>query len=397
MTPEIDRREFLIATTAVGGRNGAVPLSPGCVRRGRNRWRSGQLPALAIALGMAASKSIRGSSSVPTTASSFASTSRNWVRVCDLELDDDLRGNWSATGRRCNPVYADPNRHIRQNNVYDHLHTEASSSVRLGRVLYQQAGASARERLKAVAAQEWGVSVAEIATKDGVLTHRPTGRTLRYGEVAAKAAAIKLDKEPAIKTPDRYTFDRHPREALRCRGEVARPSRLRHRYAPIWDGLRGDETIAHLWRLAQELRLRIDPEPARRHRRGADGRHRLGQRHRGRRRHMVARQDCARCVCRWRGIRDRTSTRAPATSSNQYPRHARSERPDACRRRRRRGGAPRRDEIVEAEYQPHQGDAQMEPPNCTAQSDADGAEGLDWYADSGLRHAHDGKAHRTAL
>ena len=78
--------------------------------------------------------------------------------------------------------------------------------MRLGRELYQQAGASARERLKAAAAQEWGVPVEEIATANSVLTHTPTGRTLRYGEVAAKAAAIKLDQEPAIKTPDRYTL-----------------------------------------------------------------------------------------------------------------------------------------------------------------------------------------------
>jgi isoquinoline 1-oxidoreductase beta subunit len=73
-------------------------------------------------------------------------------------------------------------------------------------VLYQQAGASARERLKAAAAQQWGVPVAEVTTKDGVLSHQPTGRKLRYGEVAAKAAAIKLDKEPAIKTPDQFTL-----------------------------------------------------------------------------------------------------------------------------------------------------------------------------------------------
>jgi hypothetical protein len=53
----------------------------------------------------------------------------------------------------------------------DHLHTEASSSVRLGRALYQQAGASARERerLRAAAAQEWGVPVVEIAIDPALL------------------------------------------------------------------------------------------------------------------------------------------------------------------------------------------------------------------------------------
>src|SRR5258706_4728663 len=101
---------------------------------------------------------------------------------------------------------ANPNRHIREHNLYDHLHTEASSSVRLGRALYQQAGASARERLKAAAAQEWNVPASEIEAKNSLLTHKASGRSLRYGQVAAKAASIKLDPEPAIKKPDNYTL-----------------------------------------------------------------------------------------------------------------------------------------------------------------------------------------------
>jgi hypothetical protein len=31
--------------------------------------------------------------------------------------------------------------------------------------------------------------------------HKPTGRVLRYGELVRDAIQIKLDKEPAIKTP----------------------------------------------------------------------------------------------------------------------------------------------------------------------------------------------------
>ena len=119
-----------------------------------------------------------------------------------MMICEELECDWS----KVQAVYADPNRHVRQNNVYDHLHTEASSSVRLGRVLYQQAGASARERLKAAAAQQWAVPVAEVTTNNGVLNHHPTGRTLRYGAVAAKAATIKLDNEPAIKSPDQYNL-----------------------------------------------------------------------------------------------------------------------------------------------------------------------------------------------
>src|SRR5258707_6602139 len=119
-----------------------------------------------------------------------------------MMICEELECDWS----KVQSVYAEPNRHIREHNLYDHLHTEASSSVRLGRALYQQAGASARERLKAAAAAEWNVPASEIEAKNSLLPHKASGRSLRYGQVAAKAAAIKLDREPAIKTPDKYTL-----------------------------------------------------------------------------------------------------------------------------------------------------------------------------------------------
>jgi isoquinoline 1-oxidoreductase beta subunit len=66
----------------------------------------------------------------------------------------------------------------------------------------------------AAAAQTWGVPRPELTVKDGVITHHPTGRTLRYGQVAQKAAAIKLSAEPAVKTPDQYTLMKKPTKLL---------------------------------------------------------------------------------------------------------------------------------------------------------------------------------------
>lgn len=62
-----------------------------------------------------------------------------------------------------------------------------------------QLGASARERLKAAAAKRWGVAATEVEARDSVLTHAASGRSLRYGEVAAEAASVTLDAEPALK------------------------------------------------------------------------------------------------------------------------------------------------------------------------------------------------------
>jgi len=79
-----------------------------------------------------------------------------------------------------------------------------TDKVRMTRAL--QIGASARERLKAAAASHWRVSVAEIDAKNSVLTHVPSGRHLRYGEVAAAAAKVTLPAEPALKPQSEWTF-----------------------------------------------------------------------------------------------------------------------------------------------------------------------------------------------
>ncbi|MGC1349663.1 MAG: molybdopterin cofactor-binding domain-containing protein, partial [Xanthobacteraceae bacterium] len=70
----------------------------------------------------------------------------------------------------------------------------------------QQVGASARERLIAAAAARWNVPASECSAAQSVVTHKPSGQSLRFGELAADAAKITLAAEPAIKTPAQFTF-----------------------------------------------------------------------------------------------------------------------------------------------------------------------------------------------
>ncbi|WP_372781567.1 molybdopterin cofactor-binding domain-containing protein [Litorivivens sp.] len=67
-----------------------------------------------------------------------------------------------------------------------------------------QLGASARERLKLAAAKRWGVPPSDIEARNSVLTHTVTGRTLRFGDVAAEAASVELTQEPALKAQSEW-------------------------------------------------------------------------------------------------------------------------------------------------------------------------------------------------
>jgi isoquinoline 1-oxidoreductase beta subunit len=93
-------------------------------------------------------------------------------------------------------------------SLYRRMRTNAASSVKDGRYYLQMAGAEARERLLLAAAELWRVPVDELAAKDGVITHAPSGRNTSYGKVAALAARTPHPNPAAIaiKSPEQWTL-----------------------------------------------------------------------------------------------------------------------------------------------------------------------------------------------
>jgi isoquinoline 1-oxidoreductase beta subunit len=121
-------------------------------------------------------------------------------------INEELQADWS----KVRIEYASPNRNLREKKVYGDMNSNGSRSVRGSQQKMQQVGASARARLIQAAATKWGVPASECTSAQSVITHGPSGRTMKYSEVAADAAKIKLDKEPAIKPPDTWTFAGKP-------------------------------------------------------------------------------------------------------------------------------------------------------------------------------------------
>ena len=128
---------------------------------------------------------------------------------------EELQCDWS----KVRAAYADVNRHVRNtvepymvaagaaketDQLYQRMSTGGSGAVRRSRIYLAQAGASARERLKQAAADAWGVERSAVSAADSVLSAGDRSGT--YGEFAAAAAAVQLESEPAIKTPDQYTL-----------------------------------------------------------------------------------------------------------------------------------------------------------------------------------------------
>ncbi|MES2797773.1 MAG: molybdopterin cofactor-binding domain-containing protein [Bacteroidota bacterium] len=61
------------------------------------------------------------------------------------------------------------------------------------------AGATAREMLRLAAAQKWNVPLEEINTESGVLHHKKSGKSAKYGEMATAAAQIPVPQNVKLK------------------------------------------------------------------------------------------------------------------------------------------------------------------------------------------------------
>jgi CO/xanthine dehydrogenase Mo-binding subunit len=89
--------------------------------------------------------------------------------------------------------------------AFGRMMTVGSTSVRNGAWMpLRNAGAAARGMLVAAAAAKLGVPASELTTADSVVTHRASGRSLTYGELAEAAAALPIPASPKLKDPKTF-------------------------------------------------------------------------------------------------------------------------------------------------------------------------------------------------
>jgi isoquinoline 1-oxidoreductase beta subunit len=101
------------------------------------------------------------------------------VRIEQALSDPKLYGRQFAGGSRATPLHWEPLRRV---------------------------GAAGRQMLLSAAAQVWSVPAAECTTSAGSVIHTPTQRTLSYGSLAAKAAALPAPDPNLVPLKDPKDF-----------------------------------------------------------------------------------------------------------------------------------------------------------------------------------------------
>ena len=65
----------------------------------------------------------------------------------------------------------------------------------------RKVGASAREMLISAAAKQWNVPESTCYAENAKIIHKPTGKSLGYGELVETASKLEVPKNPKLKDP----------------------------------------------------------------------------------------------------------------------------------------------------------------------------------------------------
>jgi isoquinoline 1-oxidoreductase beta subunit len=186
--PATSRRTFLAASaTAAGGLLLSVTVPPG-IARALARGADGLGVRAPVALGAFVEIAPDGT---VTIAAKNPEIGQGVKTALPVLVAEELDVEWG----RVRVAQADLDAR------YGDQFAGGSTGVSQNWLPMRRAGAAARAMLVAAAAARWGASPDECRTERGVVLHPPSGRRLGYGEVAAEAARLPVPQDPPLRAP----------------------------------------------------------------------------------------------------------------------------------------------------------------------------------------------------
>ena len=123
---------------------------------------------------------------------------------------EELECDWA----KVRTEYPTPGQNLARKRVWGSFSTGGSRGIRDSHDNVRKGGAMARTVLIQAAANEWKVSAAECSAANSVITHKPTGRSISFGKVAAAAAKLTPPAEVALKDPKTWKVAGKPVKRL---------------------------------------------------------------------------------------------------------------------------------------------------------------------------------------
>lgn len=189
----VNRREFIRSGVAAGAMILTIGL-PGCAQQTNKPQTSQQLNAF-VAIEPDGSITVftpfvemgQGvHTAIPMLVAEELDVPLDRINVREAPLGPEYRLHWNGAMR----------------------YTGSSITVKNSFIPMRRAGAAARSMLLQAASEEWGVSIDELKTNTGEISHSPSGRTAAYSEFVARAAQITPPKDVQLKNPEHFNLIR---------------------------------------------------------------------------------------------------------------------------------------------------------------------------------------------
>lgn len=119
---------------------------------------------------------------------------------------EELECDWS----KVTTEYPTPGQNVARKRVWGNFSTGGSRGIRESQDYVRKGGATARQMLIQAAANEWKVPASECRAESSQVIHVPTGRRVRYGQVASAAAALQPPAEVILKDPSTWKIAGKP-------------------------------------------------------------------------------------------------------------------------------------------------------------------------------------------
>jgi isoquinoline 1-oxidoreductase subunit beta len=195
--PKLDRRAFLVSSTAAGLTLGFhIPLEGAALAQATtpelNAWVVIK-PDDTVVIRIARSEMGQG------TRTGLAQL-----------VAEELQCDWS----KVTTEYPTPGQNVARNRVWQNFSTGGSRGIRDSHEYVRKGGAAARMMLIQAAANAWNVPASECTAANSVITHKASGRTTTYGQVADAAGKLEPPKDVPLKNPKDWTIAGKPLKRL---------------------------------------------------------------------------------------------------------------------------------------------------------------------------------------
>src|SRR5580698_7233908 len=123
---------------------------------------------------------------------------------------EELDADWS----KVTTEFPTPGQNVARKRVWGEFSTGGSRGIRDSNKYVREGGAAARMMLIQAAATAWNVPAAECTAEKGVISHKPSNRTVTYGKVADAAGKLDVPTNITLKDPKTWTIAGQPLKRL---------------------------------------------------------------------------------------------------------------------------------------------------------------------------------------